>query len=328
MMNDTCEFEYSVLDDWYDTGNIESYNIVCSIFKSEYDVLYKNNESLCFFDDVVVKFINDSEVNNKRVQRGRQLYPLTPNILKHTKNFMMMEKVQGTIMSSCYKYGEIYRLLKWAKTNLWVNHKTDAKYKTNCYNFYINKTIKRINDISFLKTKGEICTINGVDTGSIQSLMDRVLDMNVLTTDTFCNFHGDFILDNIIKTQDSYTLIDWRHEFDDQLLRGDFYYDLAKLRHNMIFNHNNVLHDMFMVLYDNSHVTVDIKCNYVLVQQLYDYDKFVNEYKLDLGKIKIIMGLIWINMSPLYDGKLSEFLFYFGKYHLYLSLSEYILNSA
>jgi len=327
MMNDMCEFKYIVLDDWYDTGNIDSYNIVSSIFKSEYDVLYKNNESLCFFDDIVVKFINASGVNQKRVQRGRQLYPLTPKIYKHTQNFIMMEKVQGTIMSSCYEHGEIYRLLKWAQIHLWVNHETNTKYKINCYNFYINKTLKRINDISFLKIEKEMNTINSLETGSIQSLINQVSDMNVLITDTFCNFHGDFILDNIIKTQDSYTLIDWRHEFDDQLIRGDLYYDLAKLRHNIIFNHKNVLQDMYTVLYDENNVNIDIKCNYFLVQQLYDYDKFVKEHNMDLVKIKILMGLIWINMSPLYDGKLSEFLFYFGKYHLYISLNEYLNNS-
>ena len=46
-------------------------------------------------------------------------------------------------------------------------------------------------------------------------------------------FHGDFILDNIIKTKNGYSLLDWRQDFSGLLRAGDMYYDLAKLNHNL-----------------------------------------------------------------------------------------------
>ena len=58
------------------------------------------------------------------------------------------------------------------------------------------------------------------------------------------------------------------------------------------------------------------------MKQLEDYNQFIKEHKYDIKKINILVALIWLNMSPLYEGKLSEFLFYFGKFHLYLTLQE------
>jgi hypothetical protein len=64
-------------------------------------------------------------------------------------------------------------------------------------------------------------------------------------------------------------LIDWRHEFDiDQLICGDIYYDLSKLRHSIIFNHKNILNELYDVIYINDNIDIDLKCNYFLMQQL------------------------------------------------------------
>jgi hypothetical protein len=160
--------------------------------------------------------------------------------------------------------------------------------------------------------------INGIKTHGIVDLITNKIDMTRLFTDTFTRFHGDFILENIVKTDTSYVLIDWRHEFGNQLEWGDMYYDLAKLRHNMIFNHKNVHNKMFTIDYTDNGVIVDIKCNYFLIKQLEDFDKFVAVHKFDDYKIKLLTCIIWLNMSPLYDSPLRDFLFYFGKYNLCL----------
>ena len=120
-----------------------------------------------------------------------------------------------------------------------------------------------------------------------------------------------------------YKLIDWRHEFDSEIKHGDIYYDFAKLRHNIIFNHDNIKKELFSIIHnDNDEILVDLKCNYVLVNQLEDFDKFILENNYNLHKIKIITAIIWLNMSPLYEKQLSEFLFYFGKYNLQLLLQK------
>ena len=317
MLLNGINFEYNILDSWFDTGNKESYKIVCEYFKPIYNILEKDYESICFFEDKVIKFINDPEINKKRIQRGNNLYPIAPKILTYSDNFISMEKIKGPLLAKYYIHGEIKNLLKWATHNLWINEDINKSYIINCKTFYITKTLKRIQTLDILNNEYNI--INGLYTDSAINMINK-LNSTLLTTDTFTAFHGDFILDNIIKVDDGYKLLDWRHEFDNQLIYGDKYYDLAKLRHNIIFNHDNITNDLYFVKYESREVIVDIKCNYNLIKQLDDYDNFINENKYDLRKIKILTAIIWLNMAPLYEGKLKEFLFYFGKYNLHLLL--------
>jgi len=318
MLSAGIPFEYSELTEWFDTGNKESYKKVCEYFKPTYNVLEKDYESICFFEDSVIKFINDPEINKKRIERGRNLYPIAPKILAYSDNFISMEKINGPLLAEYYNHGEIKKLLKWAKNNLWIDEKIDTSYIINCKNFYITKTLKRIQTLDILNNEYNI--INGLHTDSAINMITN-LDSSILTTDIFTKFHGDFILDNIIKNEGTYKLLDWRHEFDNQLMYGDKYYDLAKLRHNIIFNHENISNNLYSVKYNNNEVTVDLKCNYFLINQLQDFDTFVIENGLNLKKIKILTAIIWLNMSPLYEGNLKEFLFYFGKYNLQLLLN-------
>jgi NDP-sugar pyrophosphorylase family protein len=320
MLQKNITFEYAVLDSYLDTGNLISYSETRKHFISKYHVLAKENESLCFMDNKVIKFVNDKEINRKRVIRGKHLYPYAPAIMASKDNFIVMEFVKGELLSESKTYGEIYNLLEWAQEHLWVNKRTDDCYDKACIRFYKQKTIDRLKSISCLENEREI--VNGLPTGKIMDLLESI-DFSMLTTKTFTNFHGDFILDNIIKTgENQYCLLDWRHEFDSELYYGDVYYDLAKLRHNMILNHYNILQDLFSIETSEKGVYVDIKCNYLLMLQMKEYNRFITKYNYNLKKIEILTSLIWLNMAPLYDGKLKEFLFYFGKMNLYLQLQE------
>lgn len=318
LKNDTL-FNYTVLEKWYDTGNLDSYEIIKNEIPKNYSVIEKNNESLCFLEDKVIKFINDSEINKKRVLRGQYLYPLSPKILGFSDNFISIELIKGVILSECYENKLIYNLLTWTKNNLWNEIVSNINYIDCCKRFYITKTLDRLSQLTFLDNEKN--TINGLKCKNIVEFI-KELPEKLFVNDTFTKFHGDFILDNIIKTSDSFKLIDWRHEFDTELYFGDIYYELAKLRHNIIFNHSNILNNLFEIKYKNDEVIVDLKCNFFLINQLNDFEQFVRENNYDINKIKLLTSIIWLNMSPLYHGKLSEFLFYFGKYNIFMSFHE------
>lgn len=320
MINNNIDFEYIILDSYYDTGNINSYNITSKQFMCKYNVLTKDNESLCFLNNCVIKFINDKDINMKRVLRCKTLYPYTPAIIDFRDNFIVMAFIKGDILSEYKKYGEIMSLLEWAQRNIWINTHKDEKYIKCCLNFYKNKTINRIKNIPFLDN--EIKKVNGLDIGDIYNLIDNI-DNSLIATDIFAKFHGDFILDNILKKPDGdFCLLDWRHEFDTEIYYGDIYYDLAKLRHNIIFNHSNILNNLYDVIFKDDEVYIDIKCNYILIKQLDEYNKFIEKYNYNQKKIEILTAIIWLNMAPLYEGKLRDFLFYFGKFNLYLALQD------
>ena len=312
-------FDCCKLANWYDTGNIPAYHAACQVFQAKYDVLFKKDESICFLQDRVIKFFADSRKLGDRVARGRLLADVAPSILGSTPHFFSMELVLGQVLCSYYVHGEVARVLEWALKHLWVKHRVDPAYLHVCDKFYRVKTLERVAQQSASMVT-EALVVNGVRTGTVSDVLARV-DWAALATDSFCQFHGDFIMDNIIRTRDSYRLVDWRQDFGGDLEYGDMYYDLAKFRHNIIFNHSNVERKLFHVEVGEEGAVVDIKCNFFLVRQLEDFDKFVIEHGFDLKRIKILTAIVWLNMAPLHEYELGCFLFYFGKLNLALEIS-------
>lgn len=317
MLQNNIIFQYKLVSEWYDIGNINSYNNTLNHLKCSYDILYKDDESLCFLADKVIKFFHDEDKVKKRVFRGKSLYPRCPKIFNYSKHFFSMEYIEGTVLSHSYKSGQIYDLLCWSMRNLWLNQSIKKEYNNLCIDFYKLKTSERLKLLNI----EELNVINGINILPLTDLLETI-DWQYLATDTFYNFHGDFILDNIIYTGNTYKLLDWRQDFAGNITHGDMYYDLAKLRHNIIFNHKNILNELYTIEIKNNQVIVDLKCNYFLMQQLDDFDKFLSQYNFDKKKVKILTALIWLNMAPLHTSSISKFLFYFGKYNLALALLD------
>lgn len=320
MLAENCEFEYKVVENWYDAGTIKIFDQEINK-NTNYNVLTKYDESISFLDDKVIKFFHNKSKNVKRVNRIKYLNGLTPKILSYTDNFYSMEKIKSKPVSEIYEYDIIYSLLNWASENLWIKKETPTDFKDTLKKFYYDKTIERIEKSRCLKLV-DFKNINGIKIGEIDDLISKV-DFNYLCKGKASSFHGDFILDNILIKDNNFLLIDWREDFGGDLENGDIYYDLAKLKHNIYLNHHNLEKNMFdLETVDKNSCTIDIKCNYFLINQLKSFEKFVEEKKLDNTKINILMSIIWINMAPLHEYPLNNFLLNFGKYNLYLYLDK------
>jgi choline kinase len=318
MIEDSIPFSFSEVESWCDTGNEESLQKTLEYFPSKYSVLEKYDESLCFFDSSVIKFFSDKKICQMRAERGNHLYPMGPKILGVAENFFSMEMIEGIPVSESKRFDDVKTLLDWAWKSLWSNRDEKESYSKQCENFYKKKTYDRLQKIHFSDTEKLI--VNGLFTGSWKDLLAHT-PFSELYTNIFSYFHGDFILDNVIKCSDgSFKILDWRQDFDGNLVYGDMYYDLAKLRHNIYFNHMNILQNLYSVNTSEKEVQVEIKCNYTLIQQEKAIETFCNEKNLDYRKVKILTAIIWLNMAPLYEGTLRNFLFYFGKYNLALVL--------
>jgi NDP-sugar pyrophosphorylase family protein len=311
------KFNFKILEEWYDIGNINSFIIAQKKFNCDYDILHKENEAICFIENKVIKFINDKECNLNKILRGSSLYPNTPRIINKGDYFFAMDFIKGTVLSKIKNYGEVYKLLNWSYENLWINKKINEDFFNTCHQFYKIKTYNRLDELK-KNNFHDYKIINGMNIGTIDELLLKI-DWNSLYTNEFYQFHGDFILDNIIYSDNSYKLIDWRQDFGGNIYHGDFYYDLAKLRHNIIFNHDNINNGLFKInVINENEINVDLKCNYFLIKQLEDFDKFILEKNLNLKKIKLLTSLIWLNMSPLHEYNISKFLFYFSKFNLFI----------
>jgi len=300
--------------DWFDIGNVSELLRTKKSFPKSIEVLDKRDESIFIYDDFVIKFFSKTELVFNRVKRANELNGIVPKILGSTDNFYKYEKVNGKLFAHSVRYDSFKKFLNWSKINLW-KIKEDNKMFDKCYDFYIKKTEKRIND--YLKTNEDVNIINGETIPAIYDLLKKI-DFSWLCDGIPSQFHGDFILDNIIETEDGFCLIDWRQDFAGDLSIGDLYYDLAKLNHNLTVNHDIVSKELFNSDSDNCFIytnTILNECKIIL-------DSFINENGYDLNKVNMLTSIIWLNMAPLHEHPFSNFLFTFGKYNLYRNLSN------
>jgi dTDP-glucose pyrophosphorylase len=311
-------FSVVEIEDWYDIGNIDSLKNTRKKIKGTVNVLDKDDENIFIFDDFVIKFFYNKKICSDRVLRTNNLSDLVPTLLDSSENFYKYKFVHADLLSDTVTLVKFINLLSWVDKNLWIK-KEDSNYKSNALSFYKDKTIKRIDkflDKYNIEDKYDI--INGVTVPTAKELISQV-DFESLIGKEPTGFHGDFILDNILINDEKFVLIDWRQDFNGSIDAGDMNYDLAKLNHNLTLEHEVLSKGMF---------TIDIKdeivCDVFIRNTRLECKKHLKNFcenkGIDFSVIETLSSIIWMNMSPLHEHPLDIFLYYFGKYNLYLNL--------
>ncbi|MFZ3069232.1 MAG: hypothetical protein WA052_02835 [Microgenomates group bacterium] len=309
---------------WYDTGNVECLQKARQEINDTFYILDKLGESIFIFDKFVVKFFSDKDLITKRVKRAEILKGLVPKIEGVKSNFFKYKYSQGDLYSTVANPNDFREFLNWANKKLWKKTKEvgNEKFKSICRDFYYKKTIQRID--KFLSSRSIVDqkdVINGEIVPSIKEIIKK-LDFNELCEAEQSMFHGDFILDNIIKTKSGYSLLDWRQDFGGLLISGDKYYDLAKLNHNLVVNHGIVNENLFTIDIKGGKISCDILRKENLVQCQKVLFDFIDKNQFNEKKVRILSALIWLNMSPLHHHPFDLFLFYFGKLNLWRELQK------
>lgn len=308
-------------DNWLDIGNSSELKKSREQIPDKFEILDKVDESIFLFDDFVIKFFYDKEVCKNRVERNQILEGLVPKLHEYTDNFYKYEYAKGVDLCDVVNEKIFAEFLDYLKNNLWVNKHNDASFREKCIDFYVNKTNKRID--KFLKDNNledKSTIINGIEIPPIKELLKQI-PYHTLVTDYPNNFHGDLILDNVIYNNGKFTLIDWRQDFAGNLKDGDFRYDLAKLNHNLIFNHDIVSKGLYKLEINKDEITCDILCSKNLLECQKILHNFVIKNECSLFDLQVLTSIIWLNMASLHDSDLGNFLFYFGKLNLYKALN-------
>lgn len=324
MLEEDHEFGLQEYPVWHDIGNVESLEKARQEIEDAFHILDKLEESIFIFDDSVVKFFHNEKTITERIARAEVIRDLVPEILGHSKNFYRYRFVEGDLFADVANRANIYHFLEWAKEKLWKPVKEVGKkeFREICYDFYYNKTVERVN--KFLNTrsvKDEENIINGETVPKVFDLLKQV-DFEWLCSAEQSHFHGDFILDNIIKTVDGYCLLDWRQNFGGLIKAGDKYYDLAKLNHNLTVNHAIISDNLFTVKVHKQEVGCDIMRRESLVNCQQALMEFLEKEGYDKKKVKVLTSIIWLNMAPLHHHPFDLFLYYFGKLNLLRALKE------
>lgn len=311
-------FNIVFVDEWYDIGNVDALKRTRSEIKGTVHVLDKEDENIFVFDDFVIKFFYNKKICSDRVARTKNLKGLVPTLLGSTENFYKYQFVKADLLADSINLLKFIDLLSWSKQNLWIEKK-DESYEENALSFYKDKTLKRIDKfLEKYNLEDTVDIINGIEVPSIKEIIEQI-DFDCLIGNNPTGFHGDFILDNILINDDGFTLIDWRQDFNGSIDAGDMYYDLAKLNHNLTLNHR-ILADNHYKISCKDEITCDVyvkKSNLECQEYLQD---FCYNNGIDYSNIKILSSIIWINMAPLHEHPLDMFLYYFGKYNLFLNL--------
>ena len=310
--------------EWLDIGNLEALSEARSKISDQFNNLDKVDESLFIFNDFVIKFFSDPEKVKNRVKRGEILGSLAPKTIAVRTNFYKYPYVEGDTYSEAVTPDDLERFVSWAQNNLWkpVGEVSSEEFKNICRNFYEYKTKERID--KFLKQNNiqdEETIINNIKIPPIKELLEKV-DFEWLSNGVQVGFHGDLVLENILKIDAGYCLLDWRQDFGGLLKGGDMYYDLAKFYHNLVVNHDTVSKNDFIIDIKDGIVTCSINRKKYLIESEKRFVDVVRERGFDFKKVEILRAIIWLNMSPLHHNPFNIFLFYFGKYHLWQALKN------
>lgn len=325
MLQNKALFRLAEFYDWRDTGNLVTLRLAREQAGDHFDNLDKADESIFVFPKFVIKFFADEKTAKNRVIRAKNLHGLVPDIEGETKNFYRYKFVDGELYARVVSPEDFQNFLHWAKENLWkpAQETSPEEFRKICLDFYESKTKKRIKKFfEENSTPDSAETINGDNVPAINEVLAKV-DFARLADAEQRQFHGDFILDNIIRTAGGYCLLDWRQDFGGLLRAGDMYYDLAKLAHNLVVNHDMVHKNLFTVSNNAGAIACDIQRK----PELADCEKilfdFLEKEGYDAEKVKILRGLIWLNMSPLHHYPFNVFLYYFGKWNLWRTITKH-----
>ena len=294
---------------WYDIGTIENYIRAQQTFKDlKLGIPKTSGQFLYKVKDRCIKIFQEP-VKDKIIRAKNLKY--APKIVYEGVNTLAYKWVEGDTLYDNKLYKEDY--LNWIGQKI-KDNKTNKDIYNECYKFYHDKTYKRLNMFLYRKEASYKTshTINGKKYKPLTKYLEKI-NWEELCTSTIPTkmFHGDMQFDNIIKTNEDYTFIDWRDTFGGQIEYADSYYDLAKLYGGICMNYSYMKDEKnYQFLKSNDKIEYYFK-------QDDDSNKLKQSFKnmcelqgFNFKKIQKLVSLIYLNMSPLHNKKLDDLLFF------------------
>lgn len=328
MKNPQVDLDAYFVDYWYDIGNIDQLRLAQKKLGKLLN-LDKPNEAVYFINSRVVKFSTDKKFIKNRVKRANLLEGVVPKIVDSADNFYVYNYVPGELLAKeINASSDLKRFLLWAQNSIWkrieLKPKEQSEFENCCFNFYYEKTLDRLNlfyDRYNFKEKNQ--TINKVKVPSLNKLINEI-EWSSIKQGASVLFHGDLHFENILKTDSAFTLLDWRQSFDGQVKYGDIYYDLAKLLHGFMVNHQIIKDDNYWIKLnkDKSLVEYDFYRKNDLLECEKILKEFVGVNGYDWDRVLILTALIFLNIAGLHHSPYAHFLYHLGKSMLFKKLEE------
>ncbi|MEQ9335280.1 NTP transferase domain-containing protein [Thalassobaculum sp.] len=304
---------------WHDTGDEEGYAALLGRFDPNYSFEGKTTDATYRLDDRIIKFFADPAVSARRFERGRRHPEAFAPVLEHRGHCYSYRFVEGENLAGRLDPGRMTALLDWLETAFWRRHPCDpGDFAALCRRFYRDKTLDRLG--SYLARFGdgaepEILRIDGLSCPPVAVLVEDLPEA-FWSGGLPSTFHGDLHADNVLVDGDGrFTLIDWRQDFGGLTAYGDRYYDLAKFFHTLDFS-VTAMRDGFRIREAGGEVALahDPLPEADALQAA--FWAFCARHGYDRHRIQVLNALIFVNMAPLYDRRLADYLYLLGRRRL------------
>ena len=279
------------LVDWYDIGNVQSYNHAKTNYTNSFDVLDKTNQEVYKVNNRIIKLFE----NKPKLYLQNQSYP-HPQPVFDTDRGLSYDYCEGRVNPF---NGDFTKLLdnlqlQW-QFSINNNHKVREK------SLWLDKTWERFNSMCHNHdefTTSIVLNDNEIDCTRLVEHVDWDLIMNGIKGPC----HGDLVLDNIIVDKETIHYIDHRAG-----IVNDIFYDICKFYHSL-YLHNINLQKYNLTQQGNSY-TINLSLGPEDHERIEQF-KSTEIYQKYSRKIELGIGCIWLSMSPLnVDKKLNKFLF-------------------
>jgi choline kinase len=299
--------------EWVDSGSREGLAKSRVNFKNPDTVLERSNEAIWNIGQSMYKFHEDEKFISNRILRAESLYPFVPEVSFVSSNLYSYRRVEGETLSKAPEksFGHFLEFCK----QFWFENLGDTGYDRNIFdNFYQVKSMNRIRDYLALDPEYNPKTINGLEVVPIKNLIESV-PWDELSSITPVRAHGDLHPDNVIfnPKSEKYTLLDWRQEIGGNTgAIGDLYYELGKIMHGLMVDHETVSRDEFHSIRNGNDYAHDILISEKKKNWLLGFQRFLADNSFDLNRTKLMTGIIFLNIASLHHEPYNKYLFTLG----------------
>ena len=320
---------------WKDFGTYEKWEELSSEFT---DVSFPKPDELFYSDNgKIIKFWTNPKQAEMRVKRANCNTAAMPNNVEVSGNFLIHDFAKGDIVYNQASLELFTKMLNWCDATLWKDapseDNSDIDHFTICNKFYYGKTKERVEMFRAKYSEwSEPIEVNGQPVETIDSYLSKI-DFAWLSTETNWKFvHGDLHFDNTIyqhgqylgsldlyqqdkdKYTDKFTAIDWRTDFGGSLY-GDQYYDLAKMLGGLHLSYKAIKSEKYSYTETDSSAIIEVPS----VDGVEEYEAVLEQYVKSKGlnwtKVKLLVPIIYLNMSPLHEAPFDKFLIALAQLH-------------
>ena len=306
---------YSKFIKWYDLGDYEKYKDTNKKYQ-KYD-FSKSNEAIYIYKNKIIKFFTDQNIVKQKLLKIKIKKNLFPKITDEKKQFYAYKFFEGKTLYQENNKRIFKDFLNLMHNKFWKKDFliTQKLFKANCKKFYLEKTINRYKKFRIkYKNYSELKKVNHKNYQSIKDLLKEI-NWEYINDGKQSYIHGDLQFDNILynKIKKKFLLIDWRQTFGDSIYSGDLYYDLAKIYGGILIDYSQIKKNRFSFKEDDKNINFKIP----KIKQDKEYKKifknYINREKLDMKKIRILTGIIFLNMAPLHTYPFDKILFNYSR---------------